>query len=193
MLKINAILGSVIGDIIGSSYEWKRTKNYNFEIFTPQAKFTDDTVLTIAIANAILNDESYTNNLIKFTNTYQNCNYGPGYLDWVKTQKPKPSYGNGSAMRISSIGVHFNTHEEVFVEAKKAVEMSHYHPEGIKGAQAIAIAIFMAKNGYSKNEIKTKISAMFMYNLDFTINQIRPNYDFYPTCQQSVPEAILLF
>lgn len=192
-MKINAVLGAVIGDIIGSSYEFKPTKDYNFELFNPFANFTDDTVLTMSVAKSIIEKSSYEGNLIKFYDSYPNKMYGPGFLSWIDSRINQNSFGNGAPMRISPIACYFNDSEVVLSETRKAVEMTHGHPEGIKGAQAIAMSIFMAKKGHTKNEIKDHIQSFFKYNLNFKINDIKNIYSFDATCQKTVPESIVCF
>ena len=192
-MKINAISGSIIGDVIGSVFEFNPTKDYNFEMFNNNAHFTDDSVLTISVANTILEQSNYEDNLIKYYNTYPEKMYGPKFLDWIRTGIKQESYGNGAPMRISAIGNHFNQSDLVLSESRKAVEMTHSHPEGIKGAQSIALAIFMAKRGYSKKDIKEQIQRHFSYDLNFSIEDIREHYSFNPTSQGSVPQSLMCF
>jgi ADP-ribosylglycohydrolase len=192
-MKINAISGSLIGDIIGSVYEFNPTKDYYFEMFNTNAHFTDDSVLTISVANTILEQSNYDENLIKYYNNYPNRMYGPGFLNWIKTGVKQDSFGNGAPMRISAIGNHFNKSDLVLSESKKAVEMTHSHPEGIKGAQSIALSIFMARMGYSKKAIKEQIQKLFLYDLNFSIEDIKEHYSFNPTSQGSVPQSLVCF
>ena len=192
-MKINAISGSVIGDIIGSVYEFNPTKNYNFEMFSHNAHFTDDSVLTMSVAKTILEQSNYEDNLIKFYNTYPEKMYGSKFLDWIRTGIKQDSYGNGAPMRISAIGNHFNQSDLVLSETRKAVEMTHSHPEGIKGAQSIALAIFMAKRGCSKKDIREQIQRHFLYDLNFSIEDIKDEYSFNATSQGSVPQSLVCF
>lgn len=192
-MKINAISGSIIGDIIGSVYEFNPTKDYNFEIFNDDAHFTDDSVLTISVAKTILEKSNYEDNLILYYKTYPNKIYGPKFLEWIRTGIKQNSYGNGAPMRISAIGNYFNQSDIVLSEARRAVEMTHSHPEGIKGAQSIALAIFMAKRGYSKKDIKEQIQRHFNYDLDFCIKDIKENYSFNSSSQHSVPQSLVCF
>lgn len=189
------MLGAIAGDIIGSAYERHPIKTKKFELFSKYSEFTDDTVMTIAIVKAILNDEKYLVHVIDFGKQYADVGYGTSFRKWIKSWNHKPynSWGNGSAMRVSSIGFLFETEEEVLFEAKKSAEITHNHPEGIKGAEATALAIFMARKGKSKNQIREIISKQFDYDLNRTVDEIRPNYKFQVSCQESVPESIICF
>jgi ADP-ribosylglycohydrolase len=189
------MIGAIIGDIIGSVYEWKTTKSTDFELFTPYTTYTDDTVLTIAVADAILNQADYAEKIYYWGNEYPDAGYGIGFINWLHTENPQPynSWGNGSAMRVSPVGFAFNDERTVLKEAKKSAEISHNHPEGIKGAQAVAIAVFLARTGRSKPDIKNFIKSKFGYDLDRTLNEIRPLYTFDVSCQGSVPVAIIAF
>jgi len=189
------ILGAIAGDIIGSVYEWKNVKTTDFPLFTSLSDFTDDSVLTLATMNAIVEGTDYVKNYHDFGIKYYNRGYGPSFRDWLLTgdMKPYGSWGNGSAMRVSPIGWAFSTLEEVLDQAKKSAEVTHNHPEGIKGAQAVASAVFLARTGKSKDDIKTYIETTFGYNLHRTIDEIRPTYVFHVSCQKSVPEAIIAF
>jgi ADP-ribosyl-[dinitrogen reductase] hydrolase len=192
-MKINAIFGSVVGDIIGSVYEFNPTKDYNFEMFNPNSHFTDDSVLTMSVAKTILEQSNYDDNLIRFYKNYPDRKYGPGFLNWINTGVKQNSFGNGAPMRVSAIGNYFTQSDLVLSESSKAVEMTHSHPEGIKGAQAIALAIFMAKRGYSKKDIKEQIQRHFLYDLNFSIKDIKDDYSFNPTSQGSVPQSLMCF
>jgi len=190
------MFGAIIGDIIGSTREFRNTKDYDFELFPKHSDFTDDSVLTCAVANAILTGDSYKDSIVDFANRYPGRGYGGGFKKWLNsmdTNKPYNSFGNGSAMRVSPIGFAFDTLEKTLEEAKKSAEVSHNHPEGIKGAQAVASAVFLARTGESQSYIKMYIIRHFGYNLERNLDDIRPNYKFYETCQDSVPEAIIAF
>jgi ADP-ribosylglycohydrolase len=193
--KQNYILGAIIGDIIGSVYEWNNKKSLDFPLFKHETTFTDDSVLTIATMRAILDNEPYAKTYQEFGRNYPNRGYGERFIWWLMESNPKPydSWGNGSAMRVSPIGWAFDTLEDVLHEAKKSAEISHNHPEGIKGAQAVATAVYLARKGKSKYEIKEYISHNFSYDLERTIDEIRPTYEFDVSCQGSVPEAIIAF
>jgi len=189
------MIGAIIGDVIGSRFERHNTKTKDFELFTPQSRFTDDTVLTVAVADAILNGLDYEETIRKYAQQYPHAGYGGTFKQWAMglIEGPYNSWGNGSAMRVSPVGFAFNTKEEVLAEAKKTADVSHNHPEGVKGAQAIALGVFLAKQGKTKEEIKSEIVLESGYDLDRTIDQIRPDYRFDVSCAGSVPEAIISF
>lgn len=190
------MLGSIIGDTIGSVYEWVRTKKTDFPLFSEKTDFTDDSVLTVATAHAILNEEEYGPVYRDFAIGYPGRGYGGRFRDWITAETIQPAYdswGNGSAMRVSPIGFAFNTEEEVLEQAKLSAECTHNHPEGIKGAQATALSILMARQGSSKEDIRKRISKQFDYDLDRTVDGIRPEYEFNESCQKTVPEAIVAF
>jgi ADP-ribosylglycohydrolase len=191
----NTIIGAVIGDVIGSVFEWNNIKTTDFDLFNPKCDFTDDTVLTIAVADCILNKKDFAKTIWEFGRKYRGRGYGGSFRNWLQEDNLKPygSFGNGSAMRASAVGFALNDIETVMEVAKQSAEVTHNHPEGIKGAQATATAIFLARQGKSKQEIKDYISRTFKYNLDFTLDEIRPTYKFDVTCQGSVPQAIVAF
>jgi ADP-ribosylglycohydrolase len=191
------MIGAIIGDVIGSIYEFENIKSQDFELFSPDCSYTDDSVLTIATARAILDPERYVVRYKEFGLKYDTPvgGYGSGFRRWLyaKDNLPYMSCGNGSAMRVSPVGYAFNDVATILDEAQKSAEGTHNHPEGIKGAQATAIAIYMGRKGYTKPEIKTRIEGMFEYDLDRTCDEIRPTYEFEGTCQKTVPEAIIAF
>jgi len=189
------MLGAIIGDIIGSTREFKGIKTKDFELFPKGSDFTDDTVLTIATADAILNNKTYTEVYKQYPRDYPEENYGGFFYRWAfgRSEEPGKSFGNGSAMRVSPIGWAFGTLEETLEEAKKSAEVTHGHPEGIKGAQAVASAIYLARTGKSKEDIKKYIETTFDYYLDRSVDEVRETAVFDATCQTSVPEAIICF
>lgn len=189
------MLGAITGDIIGSTYEFKNARKYDFDPFPAGSFFTDDSVLTIAIADALLNGKEYGETLRKYARKYPGRGYGLLFGKWIYMSNPEPynSFGNGSAMRVSAIGWSFDSVEETLEEAEKSAAITHNHPEGIKGAQAVAAAIFMARRGHDKKDIKEFIETHFNYNLKRTLDEIRPFYNFDETCQKTVPEAITCF
>lgn len=201
--KFDAVFGAMAGDIIGSVYERCNIKTKDFELWKDICRFTDDTVMTIAVMSAFDRfmrsgrsanlHELMVHEVKKIGRFYPGCGYGGRFIEWLKSEDDKPynSYGNGSAMRVSSAGAFSEDKEEAAHFAKISAEISHNHPEGIKGAQAVAVGIFMAKTGSSKDEIKTELSKY--YDLDFTIDEIRPKYRFDVSCQGSVPQAIVAF
>jgi len=176
-------------------FEWNNIKTTDFHLFNPKCDFTDDTVLTIAVADCILNKKDFAKTIWEYGRKYRGRGYGGSFRNWLQEDNLKPygSFGNGSAMRASAVGFAFNDIETVMKVAKQSAEVTHNHPEGIKGAQATATAIFLSRQGKSKQEIKDYIIQTFDYNLDFTLDEIRPTYKFDVTCQGSVPQAIVAF
>ncbi len=189
------MLGAIIGDIIGSVYEFDNIKTADFPLFTHKSRFTDDTVLTLAVADSIINHKDYAQSIWEYGRRYPQAGYGGMFSQWLLSNDRKPynSYGNGSAMRVSPVGFAFDTVEEVLAEAQKTAAVTHNHPEGIKGAQTVALAIFLARQGAGKNDIKHEIENRFSYDLNRRLDSIRPAYSFDVSCQGSVPEAIIAF
>jgi ADP-ribosylglycohydrolase len=189
------MIGAILGDIVGSVYEFDNIKTKDFPLFSPKAQFTDDTVLTIATASALLADDWFTKSYQTYFRAYPGRGYGHHFMLWGNSENPEPyeSWGNGSAMRVSPIGFAFQTLEETLEMAASSAVCTHNHPEGIKGAQATASSIFLARSGKSKGEIKEYIQATFAYDLERTIDDIRPKYEYDVSCQGSVPEAIISF
>ena len=198
--------GAIIGDIVGSRFEFDNgNKSKEFELFTPECDFTDDTVMTIAVAEALLNagkdadEKTVKTNLIKsmkkWGQKYPNSGYGARFIDWVLTDDPKPygSYGNGSGMRVSPVGWLYDTIERTCEVAKWTAEVTHNHPEGIKGAESTATAIYMARHGASKEEIKQYLENEFEYDLSRTLDVIRPDYYHVEDCMRTMPEAFECF
>jgi ADP-ribosylglycohydrolase len=187
--------GAIIGDVVGSVYETHSIKTKDFVLFSERSRFTDDTVLTIAIADCILNKKDYAHTLREYARKYPKKKYGASFIQWFRQDDAPPynSYGNGSAMRVSPVGIFFQDLNIVLQESKKSAEVTHNHKEGIKGAQAVASAVFLAKIGNTKEEIKNYVVNAFAYDLDRKIDDIRLNYDFDVTCQGSVPESIIAF
>lgn len=189
------MLGAIAGDIIGSPYEFYNCKSVSFPLFCHESRLTDDSTLTFAIADAFMNKKDYAVTLKEYAKKHPLAGYGGSFIQWVdgESMLPYNSWGNGSAMRVSSIGWLCNTLDEVLLEAKKSAEVTHNHSEGIKGAQAIASSIFLARIGKTKEEIKNFVTVAFGYNLNRTLDEIRPTYKFDVSCQGSVPEAIIAF
>lgn len=189
------MLGAVIGDIIGSAYEHAPVKQEDFPLFSPQSRFTDDTVLTVAVADAILHGKSYQETLLYWGRKYPHAGYGGSFYQWLHSVNPEPyhSWGNGAAMRVSPVGFAFDTLDEVLAEAKKSAEVSHNHPESIKAAQAVAAAIWLARQENTRIHIKDYLEATFDYELSVPLEQIREDYSFDISAQGSVPEAIVAF
>ena len=189
------MFGAIAGDVIGSAYEWNPVKTTDFQLFSDKSYFTDDTVLTVATAAALTSDMGYAQVYRYFARIYPDAGYGGMFERWVldNNQEPYNSYGNGSAMRVAPIAWAFESIEQVLAETKKSAMVTHSHPEGVKGAQATATAIFMARHGISKEAIKNYVAAHFGYDLDRKLDDIRPDYKFDVSCQGSVPEAIIAF
>lgn len=199
------MIGAITGDIVGSIYEFDNIKTKDFELFDRNCMFTDDTVMTVAIAKALMGFEKIDeDNLDEFKEhlittmheigrKYPDCGYGGHFYSWIMKGKREAynSFGNGSAMRVSAVGWYAETLEETEMIAKATAEVSHNHPEGIKGAVATAGAVFLARTGASMEEIKEYVSRY--YTIDFTLGEIRPGYEFDVTCQGTVPQAMQCF
>ena len=192
---MNTILGAIAGDVIGSIYEFHNIRSVDFPLFDDKCKFTDDSVLTIAIADCIINKKDFAKTVWEYARKYPHSGYGGRFREWIHRTDLQPynSFGNGSAMRVSPVGFYSKTLEETLELAKQTAEITHNHPEGIKGAQAIASCIFLARTGSNKNAIREYVVSTFGYNLNRTLDEIRPTYRFNETCQGSVPEAIIAF
>lgn len=194
------MLGAIAGDIIGSIYESNNIKTTEFPLFHPACTFTDDTILTIAVAEVLFegdygNHDAYIDKYHEWFDRYPSAGFGNTFQEWAwsKSRRPYNSWGNGSAMRVSPIGYAFDTLEETLFEAKVSAEVTHNHPSGIRGAQAVAAAIFLARNGKDKQQIKQWIEENIEWRLDKTIDEIRPDYTFDVSCFGSVPPAIIAF
>lgn len=198
------MLGAIFGDIAGSPYEFNNIKTEDFPIISRESRFTDDTVMTVAVAKALMDSKGKGDNAIKaavrlqmraFGKVHGYVGYGARFKEWLKSDSDESygSYGNGSAMRVSPVGWMYDSLERTLEVAKLTAEVTHDHPEGIKGAQAVAAAIFFARHDASKEEIKNYIEEHFGYNLSRTLAEIRPGYTFDVSCQGSVPEAIIAF
>lgn len=194
-MNTKGIIGAIIGDVAGSRFECANTKKTDFDLFVPWSRFTDDTVMTIAVAEWLKNGGNLSAVMQKWGWRYPGAGYGGMFCQWLKSEDPHPynSFGNGSAMRVSPVGFFCETLDKVLETARVTAEVSHNHPQGIKGAQAIASAIFLARTGASKGKIRDYIEAEFGYNLRRTCDDIRPIYSFDVTCQGSCPEAIVAF
>ena len=189
------MIGAIAGDIAGSSYEFKGTKQADFPLFPAESRFTDDSVLTLATAFSLMTDGDYAVNYRIFGRLYPFAGYGERFNNWLVSDNPQPydSWGNGSAMRVSPVGFFLNDEKEILAEAERSAAVTHNHPEGIKGAQAVALGIFLARGGADAETIRAELSGRFGYDLDRTTKEIRPGYSFDVSCQGSVPEAIICF
>ena len=189
------MLGAIIGDVLGSTFEFYPMKTKKFELLDNKSHFTDDTVMTVAVADSIMNEVPYVESLQKWGRKYPRAGYGGLFRKWIHQEDPKPynSFGNGSAMRCSSVGWLIDDEDSVLEEAKMSAEITHNHPEGIKGAQAVALGVLMGRKRSTEKEIKVKLESLFDYNLSQKLEQIIPSYNFNSTCQGSVPQAIIAF
>ena len=189
------MLGAIAGDVIGSVYEASPVKFTDFELFPPGARFTDDTVLTVATAEALLGDGDYAKAYRRYGRAYPNAGYGGSFYGWLVSDDTGPydSWGNGAAMRVSPVGFASDTVEDVLEEAARSATVTHNHPEGIKGAQATALAVFLARCGADKAGIRSELQDRFGYDLTRSLEVIRPSYRFDVSCQGSVPESLIAF
>ncbi|MBR1728049.1 MAG: ADP-ribosylglycohydrolase family protein [Selenomonadaceae bacterium] len=197
--------GAILGDIIGSVYERDSIKKKDFPLFSKESRFTDDTMMTIAVADALINVTKNTDkreiksevirSMRFWGNKSPNAGYGHAFRKWLKSDDPKPykSYGNGSAMRVSPVGWLYDDLYRTREVARWTAEVTHNHSEGVKGAESVASAIFLARNGKSKDEIKNYIEENFSYDLSRSLDEIRKTYEFEVSCQKSVPESIIAF
>lgn len=197
------MIGAIFGDIVGSVYEFQNIKTKDFELFGKGCFFTDDTVMTVAVADALLQFDGMDDvelfkkilvtTMHRYGKKYPNAGYGGRFGFWLYTESTEPygSYGNGSAMRVSPIAWYFDTLEDVLTYAKASAEVTHNHPEGIKGAVVTAGATFLARSGASMPEIKEFVSRY--YDMNFTLDEIRTTYRFNETCQNTVPQAMQAF
>lgn len=196
------MIGAIIGDIVGSRFEFHNHRDKNFELFSPRCRATDDSIMSLAVAEAILESKSDHSNLsenaVKYMREigqpYPNCGYGGHFLMWMYDDDPQPynSFGNGAAMRVSAAGWAGKSLEDTREIARNVTEVTHNHPEGIKGAEATAAAIYLARTGKTREEIRDYITKNY-YPIDFTLDEIRPTYRFNETCQDTVPQAMEAF
>jgi ADP-ribosylglycohydrolase len=190
-----AMLGAIAGDIIGSRFEWHNIKRKQFELLQEDCHFTDDTVLTVAQADSLLSGVPFRDKLKEYFLLYPLAGYGGRFRMWASGPELEPygSFGNGSAMRVSPVGWFFDDLDRVLAEARRSAAVTHNHPEGIKGAQATAAAIFLARRGEDKSAIQAFIEARFGYDFSRNLDEIRPGYRFDVSCQGSVPQALQAF
>ena len=189
------MLGAIAGDLIGSVHEFIGTKTKDFPLLDPKCFITDDSILTIALADALLNELDYAVTLKLYYRRYPDAGYGGAFHGWALSDSWEPynSWGNGAAMRVSPAAYVAKSLDETLALAEQSAAVTHNHPEGIRGAQATAAAIFLARTGHEKSEIKSFVETAFGYDLHMTIDEIRPTYVFNESCQETVPQAITAF
>ncbi len=196
------MVGAVIGDIVGSRFEWDNVKSKDFDLFTDECSFTDDSVMSLALCDALMRcktnyadlSEQAVQSMQTIGRSYSHCGYGSLFYDWIHSNNPRPynSFGNGAAMRVSGCGYAGRSVNEVKKLSKAVTGITHNHPEGIKGAEATAVAIFLARTGKNTAEIRNYIEKNY-YPLKFTLDEIRPKYAFNSSCQNTVPQALEAF
>jgi ADP-ribosylglycohydrolase len=181
--------------VIGSVHEWAGTKTKTFPLFVRHSSFTDDSVLTVAVADWLLTDKDLIDTFHEYVDAYPGRGYGSMFGEWASTRSRKPynSYGNGSAMRVSPVGFAFGTIEEVLDYAARSAAVTHDHSEGIRGAQATAAAVFHARTYRDKNQLRDFVTSQFGYDLTPRLDDIRPRYRFTETCYGTVPQALIAF
>lgn len=196
------MIGAIIGDIVGSRFEWHNIKTKNFEFFNPRCFATDDSIMSLAVAKAILDcggdyrdlSEKTVYYMQKIGRNYPDCGYGGKFENWIFSDNPEPygSFGNGAGMRVSACGFVARSLEEAIDLSRRVTEITHNHPEGMKGAEAVAVAIYLARTGSSIEEIRDYIDKNY-YSLDFTLDSIRDSYKFNEICQDTIPQSIVAF
>ena len=192
---LNGVLGAIAGDVIGSVHEHAGTKTKHFPLFTSGSRFTDDTVLTVAVADALLHERDYVDCFHEYFTAYPDAGYGASFWQWARRRDREPdnSYGNGSAMRVSPVAFVYDTIDAVLAEAECSAAVTHNHPEGIKGAKAVAAAVFLARSGAAKSEIGSFVETRFQYDVGRDLESLRRTYTFDVTCQGTVPAALIAF
>lgn len=189
------MIGAIAGDIIGSVHEGLGTKTKRFPLFDRYCRFTDDTVLTVAVAESILLGSDLVDTLHDYFHRYSQAGFGGYFIEWalLRRREPYNSWGNGSAMRVSPVGFAYDTLDDVMQHAERTAAVTHNHPEGIRGAQATAVAIFLARTGSDKQTIRQQLEELFGYDLAIPLSEIRETYEFDVSCQGSVPQSIVAF
>ena len=196
------MIGAIIGDIAGSRFEWHNYRSKEFKLLHPKCRFTDDTVMTLAVCDALMNSlpdysdlkEQAVRSMQQLGRKYPHCGFGGMFKKWVHSDSPAPynSFGNGAAMRVSGCAYVADSLDEVKRLSKAVTEVTHNHPEGIKGAEAVVVAVYLARTGTSMADIREHVTTNY-YPLDFTLDDIRPTYKFDSSCQGSVPQALEAF
>lgn len=189
------MFGAIVGDVIGSVYEYAAIKTTHFPLFTSSTTFTDDSVMTVAVADALLEGRDYAAVFREYGRRHPGRGYGSMFHDWLRdpSMGPYQSWGNGSAMRVSPVARVSETEDRILKEARRSAEVTHDHPEGIRGAEAVALAVFLARHGEDKSGIKRRVAIHSGYSLDASVEEIRPDYRFQESCHGSVPQSIICF
>lgn len=191
------MIGAIIGDYIGSAYEFGRNKDWDVELVTPHSSITDDTIMSLAVADAIMQGKPYAERMRYWGQKYPNPvgGYGGSFARWLMSSEPQPynSFGNGAAMRVAAIGWAYGTLEEVLLEAHRSAMCTHDHPEGIKGAQATAAAVYLTRMGMGKEDLTAYIEQTFGYDLHRSWEELHATYEYNESCQQTVPEALICY
>lgn len=195
------MIGAIIGDVVGSRFEFNNHRSKDFNLIDGRCVFTDDTVCTIAVADWIMKSSDYgitssgrfADILQDWCGKYQDLTYGAKFQEWIKDQRPYNSFGNGAAMRISPIGLYCVGEKALFRYSDMVTSVSHNHPEGMKGARAVALAVYLGNVGASKSNIKSRIESDFGYDLNFTCDSIREKNEFNETSQVTVPQSLVCF
>lgn len=189
------MLGAIAGDIIGSIYEFNNIKSKDFSLFTPASTFTDDTICTVAIIDSLLHSLDPQEAMLDWCRKYPELSYGTRFRQWIFSNDPRPyhSFGNGAAMRISPVAWVAEGEEHLFELSDKYTAITHDHKEGLKGARAIALAVYLTKKGLCSKDLKLELTKNFSYDLNATVDEIRSNYCFDETCQGTVPQSIICF
>ncbi len=187
------MIGAIAGDMIGSIYERRPPRSFDFPLFSPGSRFTDDSVMTVATADAVLGDRDFGAAYQRWGHRYPTAGYGAGFRIWLASNDPRPynSFGNGAAMRVSPVAWFATSEADVLALAEATARPTHSHPRGIIGAQSAALAIWLARQQASRDDIRRRVVELSGYDLDRTVEQIRPDYYFDVTCDGSVPEAII--
>jgi ADP-ribosylglycohydrolase len=189
------MIGAIAGDVIGSVHEGAGTKTKDFPLFVADSCFTDDTVLTIAVAECLLRGGDYVDHFHDYFHAYPLAGYGASFLRWAayRRREPYQSWGNGAAMRVCPVGLAGATLDEVLAQARRSAAVTHDHPEGIRGAQATAAAVFLARSGWAKPDLKAYVEREFAYDLGARLDDLRATYAFDVSCQGSVPQSLIAF
>ncbi|MBX9623935.1 MAG: ADP-ribosylglycohydrolase family protein [Gemmataceae bacterium] len=189
------MLGAVVGDVIGSVHERAGTKTRDFPLFVRESRFTDDTVLSVAVADCLLSGRDYADAFHDYYAVYPGAGYGKAFVEWASQRRREPygSWGNGSAMRVAPVAWAFGTLAEVVREAGRTAAVTHDHPEGVRGAEAVAAAVFLARTGHPKDGIRGHVETAFGYDLSARLDDLRPAYRFDVSCQGSVPQSLIAF